>query len=98
MLGRQPVVDGDHDRAGGGGVLARGAVVRVEVADDEAAAVEEQHHRAGRAVMRWRPIDPDGDGPGRTGNGPVLDAQLGVHRPAGQVAEPLAGRVDTIVG
>ena len=34
----------------------------------------------------------------RTRDGPVLDPQLGMQRPARQVAEPLPRRVDTIVG
>ena len=99
MFGRQPVVDGHHDRAGAHGMLAAGAVVGVEVADDEAAAMEKHHD--GRcctvAGTSWRPIDPDSDGACRPLDGAVFDPQLGVQRPVGQVGEPLARRVDPIV-
>ena len=66
VLRRQPVVDGHHDRVGADRVLASRAVVAVEVAHDEAAAVKVQHDGR-RGVVRvrvgsaWRPIDPDGD-------------------------------------
>ncbi len=102
MLGRQPVVDGYDDRIGAHRVLARRAVVGVEVAHHEAAAVEIQHHGRGNAPtvtvgMAWRPVNPDVDGTRRTGDGPVLDPQLGMQRAARQVTEPLPGRVDALV-
>ena len=37
-------------------------------------------------------------GPAGPRNGAVLDPQLGMQRPARQVAEPLPRRVDAIVG
>jgi hypothetical protein len=99
MLGRQPVIDGHHDRLGTHRMLAGGAIMGVEIADDEPAAVEE-HHDWQLAVtgIDWRPIDSDSDGTGRPVDGAVLDVQFGVHRPARQVAEPLAGSVDAVVG
>ena len=54
VLGRQPVVDGHHDRVGAHRMLAAGAVVGVEVADHEAAAVEEQHD--GQRATVWNPV------------------------------------------
>jgi len=80
-------------------VLASRAVVGVEVTDDEAAAVEEQDNW-GRAVggIAWRPINADAQRARRSRDGPVLHPQLRVQRPARQVAEPLARRVDTILG
>ncbi|WP_369830290.1 alpha/beta hydrolase fold domain-containing protein, partial [Mycobacterium sp. E342] len=63
------------------------------------AAVEIQHDGRRRVLrIAWRPIDPDADRSRRAGDGPVLDAQLGVQRPARQVAEPLPGGVDTVLG
>ena len=99
MFGRQPVVDGHHDRAGAHGMLAAGAVVGVEVADDEATAVKIQYD--GRCCpvpgISWWPIDPDSDGACRPLDRPVFDPQLWVHRPAWQVAKPLARRIDPIL-
>ena len=81
------------------GMLTGGAVVRVEVAQREAAAMEKQNRGRCRATVGigWRPTDPDADGARRTRNGPVLDPQLGMQLPARQVAQPLPRRVDTIV-
>jgi hypothetical protein len=63
VLGCQPVVDGHHHRVGADGVLAAGAVVGVEVAHHETAAVKENHHGLQGAIgMCCRPIDPDPDG------------------------------------
>ena len=103
MLGCQPVVDGHHDRVGADGMLAAGAVVRVEVAHHEAAAVEKQHHRrpgAFRAAIRmgWRPIDPDPDGACRTVDVTVFHPQFGVHPTAWQIAQSLPGGVDSVLG
>jgi hypothetical protein len=99
VLGRQPVVDGYHDRVGADGMLATGTVVGVEVAHHEAAAVEvHRNRRCPRATgICWGPIDPDADGAGRPVNGPVLDAEFGVHRPARQVAQPLPHCIDSIL-
>ena len=58
VLGRQPVVDGHHDRVGADGMLAAGAVVRVEVAHHEAAAVEKHHH--GRPELSALPSESVG--------------------------------------
>ncbi len=99
MLGCQPVIDGHHDRVGAHGVLAGRAVVGVEVADDEPAAVKVQHDRLCCVIVGigWRPIDPYSDGARRPLDGPVLDPQLGMQRPARQIAEPLPRCVDPIV-
>ncbi|BBN48886.1 hypothetical protein JPH1_33610 [Mycobacterium avium subsp. hominissuis] len=99
VFGGQPVVHRHHDRPGADRVLAGRAVVGVQVADDETAAVEVQHHRRRATLgMDWRPIDPDRDRALRAGDGAVLDPQLGMQRPARQVAEPLPGRVDSVLG
>jgi hypothetical protein len=97
VLGRQPVVDGYHDRVSAHRMLAGGAVMGVEVADDEAAAMEIDDDRRGGAGIGWWPIDPDADGARGTLDVPVLDSEPGVQRPARQVAEPLARRVNTVV-
>lgn len=81
VLRRQPVVDGHDNRVSADGVLAAGAIVRVEVAHDESAAMEIQHNgRLGLIGTRWRPIDPGPDRPRRSIDRKVNDPQLGVHR------------------
>ena len=57
MFGRQPVIDADHADPGPRGQPAAERIMRVEAADDEAAAMEEQHagrDRAGRLVTARR--------------------------------------------
>ena len=99
MFGRQPVVDGHHDGSGTHGMLACRAVVGVQIADDEATAVEKHHDGVRRGIARisWRPVDPDVDGACRPLDGPVLDPQFGMQRAAGQVGEPLPRRIDPVV-
>jgi hypothetical protein len=102
VLGGEPVVDGYHDRVGAHRVLTRRAVVGFEVADDEAAAVKIQQNGRGDASLMivgiaWRPIDPERDGARGAGDRAVLDPQLGMQRPARQVAEPLACRADSVL-
>jgi len=103
MLRRQPVVDGHHDGVRADGVLAAGAVVGVEVARDEAAAVEIQDDGRSGALcavigIGWRPIDPDPDVARWTVDVTVFNPQFWVHRPARQVAESLPERVDSVFG
>ena len=52
MLGGQPVVDGHDHGPGPGGDLPAHGVVRLEIADDPATAVEEEDGRQGLAVRR----------------------------------------------
>ena len=97
MLGRPPVFHGHPHGIGADGVLAASAVVGVEVAGDEAAAVEE-HQCWWRDVIGWRPIDPDVDRAGRSVDGTILHPQLGMEAPPRQIPQPLASRVDSLVG
>ncbi|CAH0305040.1 hypothetical protein SRABI128_04305 [Microbacterium sp. Bi128] len=62
MLRREPVVDAQHLRAGGGGERAAQGVVVVEVARDPPAAVGEDE---GSAVSRARPVHPQSQVAGR---------------------------------
>ena len=98
VFGCQPVVDRHHHRARPDRVVARIAVVGVEVADRPSAAVEEDHHRRrGLAVVGGRYT--------RIGIGPAGPSMVrssvrtfGMNRPARQVAEPLPRRLDASVG
>ena len=69
----------------------------VEVADDEAAAVEEDDHRR-RGVIGWRPVDPDVERPGRPVDGAVLHPKLGMKAAPRQIPQLPASRVDAVVG
>ena len=71
MLGRQAVVDGHDDRVAElGQQLLAGAVVRLDVAHDPPAAVEEDEHRQ---VVAFGGVDADRDVAGGTGHGAVED-------------------------
>jgi hypothetical protein len=66
------------------------------------AAVKIQQNGRGDASLMivgiaWRPIDPERDGARGAGDRAVLDPQLGMQRPARQVAEPLACRADSVL-
>ena len=52
MLGRQPIIDGDHDQLALMGELAADHVMGVEIADHPAAAVKE--HQAWRQPVACR--------------------------------------------
>ena len=99
MLGRQPVFDRHHHGVGADGVLAAGAVMGVQVADDKAAAVEKQHDRRRRlmGVIGWRPVDPDVDRAGRPVDAAVFHPQLRVESAPRQIAQPLPRRFDTVI-
>lgn len=102
MFGSEPVIDGYHDRVGAHRVLTRRPVVGFEVTYDEAAAVKIQHHGRSAAVlatvgMTWRPIDSERNGVRGAGNRAVLHPQLGMQRPARQIAEPLACCADSVL-
>ena len=84
VLRGQPVADVDHDGADGGGQPAGVAVMRVQVADDPAAAVEEDDRGPGGLLG---PVDPHGDVPGRTGDRALVDA-LDVHQHGRVVGGP----------
>lgn len=62
MLGRAPVVDGQHLDVAGVGDAATGAVMGVQVAYDEGAAVGEEHQRpcslGGPVVAQPQPVRP----------------------------------------
>ena len=78
MFGRQPVVNGYHDRIRAYRVLPARAVVGVEVANDKATAMEIHDDRASDARrtgigIGWRPIDPDTNRARGPLDGPVLD-------------------------
>jgi len=77
-------------------VLAAGSVVGVEVADDKAAAVEKQQYRR-RAVIGWRPVDPDVDRAGRPVDAAVLHAQFRVELAPRQIPQPLPRHIDTVI-
>ena len=94
VLRREAVVEGDHHRATVLGDGAAGQVVGVEVADDEAAAVQEQHGR--QWAVGVGPVDPRRSGPGRARHLGVGDlGHRGQQRVVAQVhgerAEPRAG-------
>ena len=99
MLGCQPVVDGHHHRIGADGMLATGAVVGVEVAGDEAAAVEEQDHRwrFEVSVIGWRPIDSNVERAGRPVDAAVLHPQIGMKGAPRQISQLPASRGDAVV-
>ena len=62
MLRGEPVVDGDHDRAGAVGHHAGDVVLAVQVPEDPPAAVEEDRHGQPPGVRRvGREVDADGD-------------------------------------
>lgn len=70
-----------HDPVARAHAVGAQAIVRVEVAHDESAAMEIQHNgRLGLIGTRWRPIDPGPDRPRRSIDRKVNDPQLGVHR------------------
>jgi hypothetical protein len=52
MLGRQPVIDGDHRQVHLPRQLRAERLVRVEIAEHEAAAVEEGDDRPGPRLSR----------------------------------------------
>ena len=99
MLGCQPVVDGHDHGIGADGVLAAGAVVGVEVAGDEAAAVKEHNHRRRFevSVIGSRPIDSNVDRAGRPIDAAVFHPQLGIKLAPRQIPQLPAGRVDAVV-
>jgi hypothetical protein len=84
VLGGEPVAHVHHDGAQRGGQPARVAVVRVEIADHPAAAVEEDDRCACGGL---RPVDPHREVSGRAGDGAYLDA-LDVHQHRRVVAGP----------
>ena len=78
VLGRQRIGHRDHDRLRRHGERAREAVVRVEVAEHEAAAVEEHDDR--QHLLRRRVVDAHVERPHRGVDAPVGDRG---HRRAG---------------
>ena len=58
MLGREPVVDGEHRVTALGRKGAARRVVRLEIPDDPAAAVEV--HEQAETVVAARPVEPRG--------------------------------------
>ena len=70
VLRRQRVVHRDNDHPGPPAELAGQAVMRLDAADDEAAAVEE--HDDGPARLQIGAVDADGNGPARAGNRAIL--------------------------
>jgi hypothetical protein len=74
VLGREPVVDRDDERAGPVGDAADRVVADVEVADHPAAAVEVHDH--GLRVVVAGGVDPDGDVARGPGDRPVLGGDL----------------------
>ena len=99
MFGCQPVVDGHHHRIGADGVLATGAVVGVEVAGDETAAVKEHNHRRRFevSVIAWRPIDSNVERAVRPVDAAVLHPQLGIKGPPRQVSQLPSSPVDAVL-
>ena len=70
VFGGEGVVDGDDDGSGAAADLPAHGVVRVDAADDEAAAVEEDGHGAAGGVVGA--VDADADWAARTGDVAVL--------------------------
>jgi hypothetical protein len=70
--------------------------VGVEVAEGESAAVEEHGDRV-YVVVVVRPVDPHRDGPGRPVDPVILHPHRRMQRPAGQIPQPPAGLMHTLV-
>ena len=87
-LGAHPVIDRDHGAAAAIAQLAAQHVVRVEVADDEPAAVEiDQTRQHGIGGSAGGPVAAAGDGAARAGHRQV--AHL-AHRRFGRLGEEAA--------
>ena len=71
MLGRQRIIDADDAHAGTLRKLPRNAVIDIDVADHEAAAMQKHDRRRGRG--RARIVKPDADFAARGRYPPLLD-------------------------
>lgn len=97
MFRREAVVNRYHDRLGLDCVVTRGAVVGVEVAQCEPAAMEIHGHRVG-ARLRVGPVHADRYGPARPVDLVVFHSEFGVNGSAWQVTEHASGRLDPAFG
>ena len=104
VLGREPVIDRDHDQLAFVGQLAAHHVVGIEIADHPAAAVKE--HQARREAVGLpqlcRRVDARGDRPGGRGDRERLDRfefrRLGIADEAGlQIELARLGRRQRLV-
>ena len=91
VLGGEAVVDARHDRSRGIGERAADAVMRLDVADHPAAAMEVDVGGEGPATRRG--IAPHGDCPAVDGHPVIVDARDVLHRAerGGARAHALAG-------
>ena len=87
VLGAKPGVDGQHRATGKIGERTAGDVVRIEVTDNETAAMKEHHDRKGiaclslRAPCEQRPVEPQADRTCRPGERQTCDRRhLGRRR------------------
>ena len=85
MFGRQPVVDRQHRHVERARHLGAERLVRVEIAEHEAAAVQEQQERPGLARLA-RVVEPEADLARRPRAGQVADHRQFAHRRVGDLA------------
>ena len=98
MLGRQPVVDRDHDRVRADRVTTCHAVVGIQVADRPPATVDEDDHGQGCIAIGGRPVNPDRNRTAGSVDHAVLTAHLRMYVATGYIAEPLARFLDASLG